>query len=363
MADVVFERQWKIRTCERIQRQAAKAVILRVPNLLKLAKPCLFFGKKYVEMVERLNDRKQASSSSVFARFDQRRRHGKSIYIRNDAELYGLRPNKDQDPRVWYLSPYEFITEWDIQLLNYPQTLQGSESEVYHAALTDAGKQRLADSQVINPKLEPGVDYRVKEGLHADWIAFPESPITEMIRHKWIIKRRSRPCAPMFLGSPVPVKGCDSQRSAMLTMVYFRPWTLWPDYEEEQRYVPYAGKLRPDDKTWQQELGDWLSGHVLSEESVRYINNFMSVYRVRPRDVSEEIRSDEEFSDVELELTERDLERALQTKIGGRAKKADSTRASTTRRVSHEENSRTGIALVQEIWPVDNSQRWGESTF
>ena len=82
----------------------------------------------------------------------------------------------------------------------------------------------------------------------------------------------------MFLGSPVPEKGCDSERSAMLTMVYFRPWTLWPDYGEE-RYVPYAGKLRPDEKTWQKELEDWLSGNVLPEESVRYINNLMSVCR------------------------------------------------------------------------------------
>ena len=72
--------------------------------------------------------------------------------------------------------------------------------------------------------------------------------------------------------------------------------------------MPYAGKLRPDDKSWQEELDEWLSGNVLSEESVKYINHFMSVYRVRPRDVSDDVVSDGDFSDAEFELTEQDLE-------------------------------------------------------
>ena len=32
-------------------------------------------------------------------------------------------------------------------------------------------------------------------------------------------------------------------------------------------------------------------------------------------------------------------------------------------KVSHEENSRTGIALVQKIWPVDQKAKWGECQF
>ena len=126
----------------------------------------------------------------------------------------------------------------------------------------------------------------MKEGQHEDWIAYPASSATESVRHTYIIKKRRRPVAPMFIGSPVPLKGCDAERSAMLTMIYFRPWTLRNDYAED-RYVPYAGQLRPDGKTWQSEFDDWLSGNVLSEESVKYINNFMSVYRVRPRDVAD----------------------------------------------------------------------------
>ena len=213
----------------------------------------------------------------------------------------------------------------------------------------------LTESTSRHPKLEAGQHYVVKEGKHEDWIAYPAGSATEAFRHTYIIKKRRRPVAPMFIGSPVPLKGCDAERSAMLTMVYFRPWTLRTDYEEG-RYVPYAGRLRPEDKSWQEEFDDWLCGGVLSEESVRYINNFMSVYRVRPRDVSDDVVSDEDFSDEELVLTEQDLARAMQTRIGGReTKKAESQRTSASGKVSHEENSRTGIHLVQKIWPVDDN--------
>ena len=237
-------------------------------------------------------------------------------------------------------------------LLNYPQSLHGCNSDVYHASLTDAGVRLFTDPSAKHPKLEAGVQHRVKEGKRDDWIAFPDCSATESFRHTYIIRKRRRPVAPLFVNSPVPLKGYDAERSSMLTMAYFRPWTLRPN-DAQERYVPYAGKLRPDDKTWQQEFDNWLSGQAICEEALKYINNFMCVYRVRPRDVSDDVLSDEEFSDAELELTEQDFERALRTSIGGReSEKGDNTRPSATGRVSHEENFRTGIAVVQQIWPV-----------
>ena len=52
-----------------------------------------------------------------------------------------------------------------------------------------------------------------------------------------------------------------------------------------------------------------------------YITMFMSVCRVRPREVDEDVLSDEDFEDEELELTEADLAEALKTRIGGHASK------------------------------------------
>ena len=84
-----------------------------------------------------------------------------------------------------------------------------------------------------------------------------------------------------------------------------------------------------------------------------YINNFLSVYRVRPCDPTEDILSDEDFSDEELELTEMDLERALRSKVGGREPKANGkAKTSSSGKTSHEENSRTGMAMAQQIWNV-----------
>ena len=202
----------------------------------------------------------------------------------------------------------------------------------------------------------------MKEGWHEDWIAYPPGSVTDAFRHTYIIKKRRRPVAPMFSGSPLPLKGCGAERSAMLTMVYFHPWTLCVDFEEA-RFVPYAGRLRRDEKSWEKELEEWLGGQVLSEESVRYINNFMSVFRMRPRDVADDVRSDEDFSDAELELTKADLEKAMRTRIGGREKKSGKQSVSALRKVSHEENSRTGIALVQAIWPVGDPSTLEKSSF
>ena len=45
---------------------------------------------------------------------------------------------------------------------------------------------------------------------------------------------------------------------------------------------------------------------------------FLSVYRVRSCDPNDDARSDEDFSDKEIVLTEAQLEQALKTRVGGR---------------------------------------------
>ena len=130
------------------------------------------------------------------------------------------------------------------------------------------------------PRLEAHVHYRVKEQPGNGFIAYPEGAVNETFRHTWIIKKRNRPVAPMFIGSPVPMKRDDSaERSAMLTMAYFHPWTL-RSHDAEGSVVPFAGNLRDREESWQCALSTWLNGNVVSQESVRYINNLMSVPEV-----------------------------------------------------------------------------------
>ena len=86
------------------------------------------------------------------------------------------------------------------------------------------------------------------------------------------------------------------------------------------------------------------------------------MYRERPRDPSEDVLSDEDFSDEELELTEADLARALQTRVGGRDPHANGKRQlSATGTATHEEHSRTGMAIARHICAVGEDPSVKES--
>ena len=83
-----------------------------------------------------------------------------------------------------------------------------------------------------------------------------------------------------------------------------------------------------DDVSWQSAFSTWLDGNIVSQEIVIYIyiymtNHLICVYRIRHRDRSDDVGSDEDFSHEELELTDADSARALQTRIGGRESKGN----------------------------------------
>ena len=96
--------------------------------------------------------------------------------------------------------------------------------------------------------------------------------------HTWIIEKRERSVARLLEGFPVPMKRYDSsERSAMLTMSCFHPWTLRQS-DAEDDHVPFAGCLRKH-ATWEETLADWLNGNVVSQESATHVSNFLSVPR------------------------------------------------------------------------------------
>ena len=105
-----------------------------------------------------------------------------------------------------------------------------------------------------------------------------------------------------------PKRDDSSERSALLTMSDFHPWTLRQE-DAEDHHVLFAGCLR-NLSTWEDYLVIWLDGNIISKESATYISNFLSVYRARPCDPNDDARSDEDFSDEEFVLTEAHLEQA-----------------------------------------------------
>ena len=68
-----------------------------------------FFGREYLDAMERLNDKRTEPRKATFVEMDGRNPRRRQATIRDVALLYGQWP---KDPAVWYLSPYEFVMQW-----------------------------------------------------------------------------------------------------------------------------------------------------------------------------------------------------------------------------------------------------------
>ena len=319
-----------------------------------------FYGKNYVDVVECLQDKILRPNSTKLIEVDARTKGKGKITFRDAAVFYGHRP---KDERLWYLSPYEFVSEWEVKLLHYPRTLEETADPYLHADLTEAGMLKLLSQEKGKrpPELQAGIDYEVKDGGE-DWMPYPDVPTTQHLRHVWTIKKRRRPHVPTFLGSPVPCKRNDAaEHSAMLTMSYFHPWTLRAD-EEDGEVVPYAGSLKTGENTWEDALKKWLDGNIVSQEALKYVGNFLSVYRVRPRDPNDDARSDEDFDDEQLVLDASLLERAMRSRVGGKSSDdACNVKELMNGKTTHEANSRSAMDLASKIWPETNVRHCNES--
>ena len=295
-------------------------------------------------MVERLNGAKSFDKQIRILEVDGRNPRSKKVISSDVATLYGQRPKHDD---LWYLSPYEFAMYWEPQLVRYPMRLDEDENPKYHATLTQRGVSKIKSlAHGYNIDMEPELDYLVKDSGGVDWLPFADTGSTKHFRHTWMLVRRRRPTVPSFHGAPVPRHAVgQQQRAAMIVMTYFHPWTL--RQQDADIHVPHVGELRCAQQSWQEVLTQWLAGNILCAESKRYVGNFLSVHRVRPRDnESDECNSDDLVSDEELQVSNASLSQALNTRIGGKQCGQDFNEGS----MSHFQNSEAAISLGQHIW-------------
>ena len=68
----------------------------------------VFFGREFVEMVQRLNDGQAGKGGGTFPYIDGRNPRKRKVTFRDVATLYGQRPNHRE---LWHLSPYEFCMD------------------------------------------------------------------------------------------------------------------------------------------------------------------------------------------------------------------------------------------------------------
>ena len=224
-------------------RANAKKTDVTYAESIKTCQTEAFFGKEYVDLIERLNDNRTNDNAAHVFLLDRRNKNKKCVTFKDVGILYGQRPNV---PELWFLSPYEFVSEWEPVLASYPTTLRAAQDSEHHALLTDTGVAKLKAQSCGEPvEMIGGVDYEVKAG-GVDWYSYPNTPSTAHFRHTWVIQRRKRPRAPSFAGAPLPRHAAgESRRAALITMTYFHPWTLRLK-ESHTEHVPHASQLRAD---------------------------------------------------------------------------------------------------------------------
>ena len=114
-----------------------------------------------MSMIQCLNDRVISDRSTILAKVHMRsNKTHRKVSFRNVATSYGERP---RDDRSWYLSPYEFISEWDVKMLSDPQSLQDGNHRRHHAEFTEAGGAKLKANKKYHQDCDllPGTDYCV----------------------------------------------------------------------------------------------------------------------------------------------------------------------------------------------------------
>eukprot|EP00973_Karenia_brevis_P008346 1129235-Karenia_brevis.AAC.1 len=137
---------------------------------------------------------------------DKRSPNRRTPLLHNLTYLYGHRPCNAE---VRYLSIFEFITYWRLELVTFPNCLRQVNSNYdFHADVTDCGLKKLekqARGEGI-ADMKPGIDYAVKRERTAcqDWLPFEDNEHTKHYCHNWVLARRNRPCDPTFISCPMP---------------------------------------------------------------------------------------------------------------------------------------------------------------
>ena len=300
----------------------------------------VFSGIEYLQMVDNATGNKV-----VHFQKDLRNPKRPKLTSKSMALLYGYRPMKTAELK--YLSPYEFTMYWEPQLLRYPLSPTENNTEYTEATLTPVGLAKLAESQ--ENELVSGVDYVVKETGGSDWVPLENLPGTTALRHEWILRRRLRPMAPHFKGCPLPKHQPGSgEQNAKIALAYFHPWTLREE-EWSDEHVPRLRDLKRDCESWDTVLKEWLDGNIISEESRRYVGNFISMHRLRPGGGDDEglANPDDMIEDEPVYVTADRLEDVLETRIGGKTNQGDDLELLGD---SHHMNSSEAVRLGRDVW-------------
>ena len=137
-----------------------------------------FFGRYYLERYDKVHEKEDPTIDKCLPKNLNKKG------CMDTVSLYGLRCT---DPRLYYMSPWEFVQWWAPVHTRAP-----SKNYKYTVWLPDADKERA----------EPGLDYKVRfdKFVHKDIYTFPPrieaGPLYERFRNTWFLRRRLTPVVP-----------------------------------------------------------------------------------------------------------------------------------------------------------------------
>jgi len=146
--------------------------------------------------------------------------------------MYGFRGTKYN---VDLLSPFQMCMHWECVEIKHPEyRCPKTNKEVKHSVWTEAGKS-FRDMEKKDgkrqPEYIPGEHYTVID--EEDRILLPELPELRNLQHCFMWIRRNRPCVPIWNYAKIPKTTLSPNENARLLNVYMRPWTLNPEYAND----------------------------------------------------------------------------------------------------------------------------------
>jgi len=183
--------------------------------------------------------------------------HGSFPYIdlhRDITMAYGYR---SKDPRLWMLTPYEFIVDWEVLPASKP--VPGAWKDTEHV--------EVRSPPAKGDKAMPGVHFVVKSGGVGErgcvWLPLMTSKkkTHPTFCHAYVLSRRVRPVAPSAV--------FDSRQLeiAEVLNVLHRQWTFCE--EEADEYVPFSKALRREGQSWWEALLGWAKEQGPTSEACR----------------------------------------------------------------------------------------------
>ncbi|CAL1151362.1 unnamed protein product, partial [Cladocopium goreaui] len=236
--------------------------------------------------------------------------HHRQAHLKS-SDLYGWR---GQDPRLRYLSPWEFTALWEVQRLQPPSDL----SEWCPGC--GAGPEPADGWQF-------GRDYRWKQHILADnskhIVPLPSRASTAAGADYYFV-RRPVPLIPYPTSCPLPKADMSKDEQARLLNIYLRPWTLAGD--DATLHVPHiqaldipitdrqkkpshrcVGKTSVGCRSHHTAWKDYIRHHIVSANAARTISNFLAAAECSPDDVEEATVDEARKPDREVDTSWVDM--------------------------------------------------------